>query len=289
MVRISHSRYYSIMRPPEKTPVSILEYSDYRSYLKDYYEWAHAQDRNFSHRMIGSKVGTSSSGWFTDVLKSRQNLTGPQLIKLTAFLKLDEKEADYFESLVQFNQSSSLDEKNRHFRKLLAHRDIKAKVVGQEKFEYYSKWYYSAIRELLFFYDFQGDHGALAKKLNPPIRTAEAKEAIKLLESLNFIRKDAQGRLLPFDSTLKKDSSFKSLFAVNFLKANMELGVAALEKFPKEERHISAMTLSFSENGMGKAVEEIENLRKRLLALMEEDPVPEKVYQLNLQLFPLTQ
>ena len=38
-----------------------------------------------------------------------------------------------------------------------------------------------------------------------------------------------------------------------------------------------------------KAVTEIESLRKKLVALMEEDPKPEKVYQVNLQLFPVTQ
>jgi uncharacterized protein (TIGR02147 family) len=270
-------------------PISALEYADYRLFLKDFYEWAHSKDRNFSHRLIASKVGSASSGWFSDILKSRQNLTGSQIIKLAALLKLSEKQADYFESLVHFSQSTSLDEKNRYYRKLIALRGPDAKVVGLDRFQYYSKWYYSAIRELLFFFDFQGDHSALARKLNPPIRAAEAAEAIKLLESLDFIRKDAQGRFRPLESTLRKDGSFKSLFAVNFLKANMELGIAALEKFPKEERHISAMTLSYSKPFLAKAVAEIEALRNRLLALMEEDSNPEKVYQMNLQLFPLTQ
>lgn len=277
------------MNLPETCPISVMDYADYRIYLKDYYEWAHAIDRSFSHRSIGSGVGSSSSGWFSDVLKSRQNLTSSQIMKLTHRFRLSEKESDYFEILVQFNQSASLDEKNRYYRKLMALRGMDAKVVGQDRFEYYSKWYYSAIRELLFFHPFRGDFQSLAKKLTPQIRASEAAEAIKLLEKLEFICKDAQGRYRPLETTLKKDASFKSLFAVNFLKANMELGIAALEKFPKEQRHISAMTLSFSEPFMSKAVAEIEALRNRLLALMDEDPRPEKVFQLNLQFFPLTQ
>ncbi|MEO7425789.1 MAG: TIGR02147 family protein [Fibrobacteria bacterium] len=276
------------MSAPKTAAVSVLEYADYRVFLKDYYQRAHAQDKNFSHRLIASKVGSSSSGWFSDLLNSRQNLAGTQLVKLASLLKLGEKEADYFESLVHFNQSASLEEKNRYYRKLIALRDPQAKLVGQERFEYYSKWYYSAIRELLFFHEFSDDHTALAKKLQPPIRPSEAADAIKLLESIDFIHKDAQGRYRPLETTLKKDPSFKSLYAVNFLKASMELGMDALEKFPKEERHISAMTLSYSDAFMAKAVVEIEALRKKLLALMEEDPHPEKVYQMNLQFFPLT-
>jgi uncharacterized protein (TIGR02147 family) len=277
------------MPKSETRSVSVLEYSDYRLFLKDHYDWAHANTRSFSHRMIATKVGSSSSGWFSDILKARQNLTGTQLVKLSTLLKLGERESDYFESLVQFNQAASLDEKNRYFRKLIALRKPESKLVGQDQFEYYSKWYYAAIRELLFFYDFRGDYHILSRKLNPPIKPAEAKEAIQLLVSLDFIRKDAQGRYRPLENTLKKDTSFKSLFAVNFLKANMELGIAALEMFAKEERHISAMTLSYSESFRIKAEAEIEMLRNKLVALMDEDPHPEKVFQLNLQFFPLTQ
>ena len=235
-----------------------------------------------------SKVGSSSSGWFSDILKARQNLAGTQLIKLISLLNLSQKEADYFESLVQFNQSASLAEKNRYYRKLISFRDPQSKIVGQDRFEYYSKWYYSAIQELLFFHDFRGDYPSLSKKVYPPIRVYEAMEVIKLLEKLEFIRKDAQGFYRPLESTLKKDASFKSLFAVNYLRAGMELGVAALEFFPKEERHISGMTLSFSESFRKLAIIEIENFRNRLLTLMEEDSHPEKVHQLNLQFFPLT-
>ena len=277
------------MLKSETCPVSILEYSDYRLFLKDQYEWAHAKNRSFSHRMISAKVGSSSSGWFSDILKARQNITGSQVIKLSALFHLGERESDYFESLVQINQAASLDEKNRHFRKLMALRSPESKLVGQEQFEYYSKWYYAAIRELLFFYDFRGDFHVLSRRLSPPIKPAEAKEAIQLLLGLDFIRKDAQGRYRPLENTLKKDSTFKSLFAVNFLKANMELGIAALEMFSKEERHVSALTLSYSEAFRIKAEAEIETLRNKLVALMDEDPHPEKVYQLNLQFFPLTQ
>jgi uncharacterized protein (TIGR02147 family) len=281
--------YFSSVRRFDTNPISVFSYTDYRLFLKDFYEKARIADPKFSHRFISKQVGASSSGWFADLLKFRANLPGTYLVKLVKMMDLDGAEAGYFEALVQYNQAGSLEERNHHFKKLLSFKEMTAELVGEEKFEYYSKWYYSAIRELLFFHEFQGDYGALAKKLDPPIQTSQAREAVKLLETLGFLRKDAQGTYHPDASTLKKDSSFKSLYAVNFLKANMELGIQALEKFQKEQRHISGMTLSFSEKGFHKALLEIESLRKKLVALMEEDPQPEKVYQINLQLFPITQ
>jgi len=276
------------VRSQKLQPISIFYYSDYRAFLKDCYDQAHQADRKFSHRYLSTKVGTSSSGWFSDLIKGRINLQGAQLVKLAGLFKLTGTQIDYFETLVQFNQAGSLEERNRHFRKLLCFREMKAESVGEERFEYYSKWYYSALRELLFFHDFKGDFTALGKRLNPPIKTSQAKEGILLLEKLGFIKKDAQGCFRPQQETVKKVPSFKSLYAVNYLNANMELAMRALESVPKEQRHISALTLSFSESGFQKALEEVECLRKKLVGLMEVDTQPDKVFQINLQIFPVT-
>lgn len=273
-----------------KPSTRVFAYSDYRQFLKEFHEEAKRLDRNFSHRFIASKVGASSAGWFSDILKGRINLTGSLLAKLVHVLGLKESESDYFEALVQYNQAGSIEEKNRHFRRMMAFKEMRADVVGADRFEFYSKWYYTAIRELLFFHEVrEGEYDVLAKKLEPPIKPAQAKEAVALLQRLDFITKDAQGRLRPTSTTLKKDSSFKSLFAANFLRTNMELAMEALEKFQKEQRHISAMTLSYSPAAFDQATAEIETLRRKLLALMEGDPSPEKVFQLNIQFFPVTQ
>ncbi|MBW8887326.1 MAG: TIGR02147 family protein [Fibrobacteres bacterium] len=227
--------------PMEAAAVSVFAYADYRVFLKDYYERARRIDRRFSHRYISSKMGFASASWFNDLLKGRTNLAGTHLVKLAGLLKLKDTEADYLETLIQYNQANSKKKKNRYY-----------------------------------------------KKLNPALKTSQAKEAISLLEKLGFIRKDAQGAFRPASAMLKKDASFKSLYAANYLKANMELGMQALEGFQKEERHISAITLSFSKPGFDKAISEIESLRKRLMVLMKEDTRPDKVFQFNVQFFPVT-
>ncbi len=277
------------MRPHRPSSVSVFTFSDYRAYLKEAYEEYRKGDSKFSHRFISGHIGTSSSGWFSDILKGRVNLTSSHLVKVADLFRLNDIETDFFEILVQFNQAGSIEEKNRLLKKLLAFKEMKVDLVGQEKFEYYSKWYHSAVRELLFFHDFQGDFATLARKLNPPIKASQAKDSIRLLEVLGFIQKDPQGRLRPLTATLKKDTTFKSLYTANYLKANMDLGMLALEKFPKEKRHVSTMTLSYSDAGFQKALVEIEALRKKLVALMDEDGLPDKAFQLNLQLFPVTQ
>ena len=123
------------MTPKESPDISIFSYSEYRVFLKDIYEWRHAKDSKFSHRFIGNKVGVSSSGWFAEILKGRVNLGGNHLIILAKLLVLSDIETDYFEVLVQFNHANSIEEKNRHFRKIISFKEMQVDLVGQEKFE----------------------------------------------------------------------------------------------------------------------------------------------------------
>jgi uncharacterized protein (TIGR02147 family) len=274
------------MRP---TLPNIFAYTDFRVFLGDYYLGRKGLDRKFSHRFIAEKVKAASSGWFSDVVKGRLNLAGTQLLPLARILNLKPNEIDYFESMVGYGQAGSLEEKTRYFHKMLAFKEVRSDMVGFDKLEFYGKWYHSALRELLFFYPFRGDYAALARKLSPPIRQTEARDSVELLERLGFVEPNSIGGFKAKDATLKKDSSFPSVVMANFLKANMELAIESLDRYSKEERDISALTISLSDEAFAKVKEEIRALRKRILAMTEVDVAPSKVYQCNFQFFPMTQ
>jgi uncharacterized protein (TIGR02147 family) len=222
-------------------------------------------------------------------VKGRGTLSRNHLVALARLLKLSRNETDYFEAMVDFAQAASHDEKNRYFQKMLSFKEVRADLVGMDRIEFYGKWYHSAIRELLFFYPFRGDYAELAKKLSPPIRQAEAKESIQLLERLGFVEPNGVGGYRSKEATLKKDPNFPSIVLANFLRTNIELAVDALDRFTKEERDISALTISLSQEAFEKVKEDIRALRKRILALTETDNAPSKVYQCNFQFFPLSQ
>ena len=66
-------------------------------------------------------------------------------------------------------------------------------IISKESFDFYNHWYISAIRELLFIFDFIDNYSELAKKLRPTIKTSEAKRSIKTLLSLKLIRSNSKG------------------------------------------------------------------------------------------------
>ncbi len=268
--------------------VNIFSYTDFRKFLEDYYHTRKRSEKKFSHRFIQEKVGASSAGWFADVTKGRTNIPGGFIIKLAKLLQLKSTETDYFESMVLFGQSASLEERTRYFQKMVAFKEVRADMVGMDRLEFYSKWYHGAIRELLFFHPFRGDYADLARKLSPPIRQAEARDSVALLERLGMVEPNNIGGFKSKEAVLKRDPTFPSVVMANFLKNNMELAIEALDRYSKEERDVSALTVSLSEKAFLQVKEDIRAMRKKILAMTEIDLAPSKVYQCNFQFFPLS-
>jgi uncharacterized protein (TIGR02147 family) len=266
----------------------IFAYQDHLQYLRDYYAARKTRNRNFSHRYVIGKVGASSPGWFADVLKGRTRMTGAHLAKMVPLLDLRPGEEAYFEALVHFGQAGIPEEKERYRRRLKDLREVKAEIVGQDQFDFYSYWYLPVIREILLGTDFRGDFKALGRKLRPSIPASRAKRAVLLLEGLGLVRQDAKGRYLPVTRNLRKDSSRRSGHVSAYLKANMRLATRALDELDKEQRDISCLTLTLSGENLLRAREELRSLRRKLLALGEASGDGDGVYQCNLQLFPVT-
>jgi uncharacterized protein (TIGR02147 family) len=268
---------------------SIFAFTDYREFLKAAYDAEKGANRLFSHRFIMTKVGASSTGWFSDVVKGRITLNQAFAIRLANLFALGSKDEEYFLALVDYGQAGSSEEKSRALERVVSFREPKADVVGKDKFEYYSRWYYAAIREILFIHPFKGDYAELARKLSPAITAGQAKRAVSLLKRLEFVAQDETGRIRPVQAIVKKDSEVKSDNLANFLRANMELGIEAISRYDKADRDISALTLALSPQDFKTAREEIRVLRKRLLALSENPHPDKRVFQCNFQVFPVTE
>lgn len=273
--------------PPVKP--SIFSYSEYRKFLKDIYMYRKVLDSKFSHRFIATHVGASSSGWFAGIINNKINLTGSYLAKLCKLLQLKQREADYFELLVNYDQAATLDEKNKYLQRIITFKGVDPDLILSGQFEFYSTWYITAIREILISFDFKDDYKVLAKMLNPPIKPAEAEQAIEILLRLGLIQTDKYGFYRPVKQTITKDASFKSTHWANFMTSMMKLAQESIDRHDKEKRDISSVTIGLSAESWMTAKNEIAYLRNKLLALSEKDKKHAAVYQCNIQLFPLSQ
>ena len=273
----------------EAHPPKVFDYLDFRKYLQAFYDYEKSRNPRFSHRFITVKVGATSSGWFSDLIKGRIRLSTTHFSNLVKFLGLGDKETDYFEVLVAFTQAGSNQEKLRYFDKMLSFREVQWDLLGKEKFEFYSNWYYAAVREILFYLDFTDDYKQLASTLRPSITEHQARNAIRTLEKLHLIQKNGDGYYKPTSSNIKKDPDIKTVLLMRYHLKNLELAGEALKGFSKEVRDISAITVGLTVQGFQKATQEVQALRKKLLALEKSGEGPRRIYQSNFQIFPVTE
>jgi len=277
--------------------ITIFQYTDYRSYLKDALQDLKERDVKVSQRWIQQRLGVKTSGWLADLLAGRRRLGRAQLDIFCRLLDLSAREELYFQTLVDYVHARGAPQRNRAFEKLATFHEVPRDLIDPDRFEYFSKWYYGAIREWLLVEPYKGDPALLARSLRPAITPAQAKEAIVVLERLGMIKRFASGEMRPSVEHVKKLAHFGPEHYYRYIRAQLELGLDAVERIPKDERDVSALTLVLSEEGFRTFRQELKELRGRMIKLSEEENKKfwngvegdsRRVYQAMLQLFPVT-
>jgi uncharacterized protein (TIGR02147 family) len=68
----------------------------------------------------------------------------------------------------------------------------------------------------------------------------------------------------------------------------MDLGKRALRTVPSAERDISVLTMTLSPDAFRMVKSEIQAFRKRIAKIAVDDANPDRVFQMNMQLFPVS-
>jgi uncharacterized protein (TIGR02147 family) len=267
--------------------VNVFEYYDYRKFLRDSYEEMHSKDVKFSYRFIQNKTGIDP-GFLVKVFNGQKRLPEKAIPRFIKLLKLDDHQAEYFTNLVFYGRAKSDIQKKNYFEKLLSYKGPGCRVVETDAYEFYSRWYYTAIRELIGIYPFTGNFEELANLLVPQITTSEAKEGIELLERLGLISKDQHGRYNQTDRFITTGEKCKKDATRTFHKETIQLASDALERIPQELRDISTITATLSADGFSKLKNKMTQFRKEIMKIVEEEKNATGVYHLNFQLFPIS-
>lgn len=265
---------------------SIFEYTDYRRFLADFLEYKKALGAPWSQRFLQQKLGVKSSGYIANILSGKKNISDEQAVHLAAILGLAKREADYFLALIRFNQATTLEERNRHFRSLREYTLGQAAKLAPERHSLFKRWYHVALVELVQCRKAGVSPEQLVDALVPNPGLAAVREALSDLESWGFIR-NVGDRYVRSEPTLTTGDDILSLAVANFQRETIDLAREAMDRFGLPERDISCLTLALSERSALKVREEVRAFRKRLLAISEQEPNPDRVTQINFQVYPL--
>jgi uncharacterized protein (TIGR02147 family) len=237
---------------------------------------------------MAARVGFKSAGHFTKIVQGKANISIGLALRFADFLKFNKRETSYFQALVLFNQAKNYAEKKRHFETLRPFKNTRIVAIGEPQYELFEKWYYTVVREILAYFPVRDNFGELAVMIDPPISVKEAKNSIEVLEKHGLILKDANGFYRQADPLLKGYLQTQSFAIDNYILGGLDLARKAIDHFPRDERKLSATTVTISQTTYRKIVEELREFREHILTLARQDSAPERSYQINMQVFPVS-
>ena len=269
-------------------PIDIFEYFDYRLFLRDYYDVRKADERNFSYRWFAQRAGFNSSGLYSSIVRGKVNLTDNTIPKFAAAMKLEPNEEAYFRLMVDYTHASTAQARQEIFDQMVPLMPEKIRRAKLDQREYYSDWRYTAVHQALAVCDVRDDFAELGSLFDPPMTPDEAKRAVELLASLGLAKRGPTGRWETTTATLLGGAEV-GVAAIRAYQASLiEQGKLALERIPKERRHVSTTTVSVSPEGKERILRKLAETQREIFEIAKSDVGETEVCQLNFQFFPLT-
>lgn len=268
--------------------VDIYDYSDYRKFLSDLYAERKGASKAFSYRFIALKAGFASPSFFAKILKGETNISQESLLRLVEVFHLSRHQAEYFELLVGYDQARTQADKKRYFERIRTLRRAGVKKVESGQYEIFSDWSTIAIRALVDFHLFRGDYAALGRALQPPVPARQAKQAVDTLLRHGLVRWHPDGHLEVCDAVLTTGDSWDGEAVANYQRDLLELARRSYERGRPESRDMSTLTLGISASTLQLVKEKLAIVRREILEIARNDPRPDRVVQVNMQVFPVT-
>jgi len=272
---------------------SVYDFLDYRQFLRAWYEAEKARLPAFSYRYFARKAGFASPNFLKLVIEGERNLSEDSINRFVEVLKLLDHEETFFRDLVAWNQARNIAEKNLLFERVIASKRFHEwRKLDASRLEYLRHWYFPAIRELAAHPDFEATPDWIGPRLVTRISREEILRALKVLEEMGVLERDADGKLHRGERTLSTGPEVRGeeakLVAKTFLREMMEQASNSLDSVPAELREVAAITVAIRPETIPELKERIRRFRYEMLERCDQDDGATEVYQLNLQFFPLT-
>lgn len=270
---------------------NITEYLNYRQFLQDFYLSKKKASPSYSYRVFVNKGDLGSPSHLKMVIDGSRNLTLNTIPKYINALGFKKKvESQFFELLVLYNQETNSDQKIHYFNEIMALKRKKGlSLLEKHQFDLLAQWFHVAIYVLVGLDSFKNDPEWLAEKLRKKVNSKQTQDALDSLEALKLIEKDEIKGYKQTSGALSTADDLRHLSVYRYHKDMIELSINSLENDASEVREFNGVTLSISKDKLPLLKEKIRAFRKEINELTSNIPGADEVYQLNVQLFPLTE
>ena len=254
--------------------------------MRDFYE-ERKRSSFFSWREFSKLAGFTSPNYIQLVCEGKSRLSKNGVEKVAEAMGLAGADRDYFLAMERFGDAKNDASKIQAFNEMQKiAKENRLRVVDAEAFKYFESWVNPVLRELAPIMP-----GAkpleLAHHCYPVVSAAEVRHSLDFMCHAEFLKKIGEDTYVQTEKVVTGSSEAIPLALRSMNRQMSKLATEAIDELPPETRHIAGVTLGMSEATYQWLVQKLETLRLQVVAMAAKEKEYDKVYRLNLQLFPL--
>lgn len=270
---------------------NVYNYIDYRLFILDTATSLNKNDPSFSFSDLARVVGADSPDFLRQIRDRVFDLPDAAIGTLAEYLGFDSDALQYFATIVAFDRAKTNHAKDDFLKKILRSKEFSvARELREDQYRFFSRWYMPVIRELIISPHYGDNPAWIASHLVPEVTEDEVKEAIEILVALDLVYRDVEtGKWHQKDSVVKTSAEVRGSAIAEYHSKVIKLGTESIERFTSDQRDLRALTLSLSKEEFRNLKKRIESIWQELLSYANTDEKADRVYQVNLQCFPVSE
>lgn len=277
----------------------VSDYMDYRQYLSDFYAFKKQKSRMdirpYNYQIFSAAANIKSPNYLKMIIEGRRNLSDDMVLKFAKALGLDKAQTEDFRILVNYTQASDPAERNVFLKQLSEYRvtqKLKSGEIDQKTWDKVPNWVTWIVYALIDQEGVRFDTKSIRTLLRGKASEDEIQQAIdNLLSSGELLRDETTGELKKAPTSKEAPEEIPVALVRKLQAQLMYLGLESLYQDSPNEREFGTLTLSLTKEEFEEIRFKLRQMRKALHkdnAIARASKKGERVYQLNLQLFPVT-
>lgn len=284
----------------EALPPKLGAYTDYRIFLKDFYEYKRRLTRSslrpYSYATFAASADIKSPNYLKLIIDGQRNLSREMAGKFARALSLAKEDTEEFLALVDFTQATEPLERNRHLKVLAdlrVRQQLKSGEIKAETWEKVPSWVTWVLYALADQKGVTFEPSVLFETMRGKARPEDIRRCLeRLIESGELIRDGVTGEVSK-GRELMTGSENVPVALVRKLQAELiYLGLESLFQDQPQDREFGAQTMALTEQEFEQLKFELRQMRKRwakdVSVARTSAGKGDRVFQLNIQLFPVS-
>lgn len=279
---------------------NLSDYLDYRQYLQDFFnykrEMTKLDRRPYSYQMFSAAADIRSPNYLKMIIEGKRNLSREMAMKFAKAMGLHKDLGMEFDLLVQLNQAEDPSERNLYLKKLSEHRvqqKLRSGEIDPKNWERIPNWVTWIIYAMVDQTGAEFTTPALKKALRGKASEEEITLAVNsLLKSQELIQDPATGALKKNKNMIDAADEIPVALVRKLQAQLMTLGLESLYQDEPTEREFGTLTMCLTKEEFEEIKFKLRQMRKNLHkenAIARTGSTGERVYQLNIQLYPVTE